>query len=80
MEQTSTGGGHMYDGRAVRIYWGRISPGLGQKIFKHRSADGLGDDWPISYDEIKPYYDRVDKMLGVFGTNEGLPNDPDGFF
>lgn len=61
-------------------HWGRISLRFGPKDFKHRSADGLGDDWPISYDEIKPYYDRVDKMLGVFGTNEGLPNDPDGFF
>ncbi len=37
-------------------------------------------NWPISYDDVKPYYDKVDKLIGVFGTNEGLPNDPDGFF
>ena len=61
-------------------HWGRISLRFGPTDFKHRSKDGLGDDWPISYDEVKPYYDRVDQMLGVFGTNEGLPNDPDGFF
>jgi len=61
-------------------HWGRISLRFGPRDFKHRSHDGLGEDWPISYDEIKPYYDRVDKLLGVFGTNEGLPNDPDGFF
>jgi choline dehydrogenase-like flavoprotein len=61
-------------------HWGRISLRFGPKDFKRRSIDGLGDDWPISYDDIKPYYDRVDKMIGVFGTNEGLENDPDGYF
>lgn len=61
-------------------HWGRISLRFGPRDFKHRSHDGLGEDWPIGYDEVKPYYDRVDQLLGVFGTNEGLPNDPDGFF
>jgi len=40
----------------------------------------LGDDWPIGYDDVKPYYDKIDKLIGVFGTNEGLYNDPDGLF
>ncbi|MET0244335.1 MAG: GMC family oxidoreductase [Flavitalea sp.] len=61
-------------------HWGRISLRFGPKDFKRRSIDGLGEDWPIGYDDIKPYYDEVDKMIGVFGTNEGLPNDPDGIF
>ena len=61
-------------------HWGRISLRFGPKDFKRRSIDGLGDDWPISYDEVKPYYDKIDKLLGVFGTNEGLVDDPDGFF
>jgi len=61
-------------------HWGRISLRFGPADFKHRDVDGLGANWPISYDEIKPYYDRLDKMIGVFGTNEGLYNDPDGFF
>ena len=61
-------------------HWGRISLRFGPKDFKRKDQDGLGDNWPISYEEIKPYYDRVDKLVGVFGTNEGLPNDPDGFF
>ena len=61
-------------------HWGRISLRFGPKDFKHKDVDGLGTNWPISYDEIKPYYDRVDKLVGVTGTNEGLPNDPDGFF
>ena len=38
------------------------------------------DDWPIGYEDIKPYYDAVDKLIGIFGTNEGLENDPDGIF
>ena len=61
-------------------HWGRISLRFGPRDFKRKSIDGLGDDWPIGYDDIKPYYDEVDKMIGVFGTNEGLPNDPDGIF
>lgn len=61
-------------------HWGRISLRFGPKDFKRKSIDGLGDDWPIGYEDIKPYYDRVDKLIGVFGTNEGLDNDPDGYF
>ena len=61
-------------------HWGRISLRFGPLDFKRKSLDGLGDDWPISYEDVKPYYDRVDKLIGVFGSNENLPNDPDGFF
>ena len=61
-------------------HWGRISLRFGPKDFKRKSIDGLGDDWPIGYEDVKPYYDRIDKLLGVFGSNEGLENDPDGFF
>ncbi len=61
-------------------HWGRISLRFGPNDFKGRSIDGLGDDWPISYDDVKPFYDRVDKMIGVFGTREGIYNEPDGYF
>ncbi len=61
-------------------HWGRISLRFGPKDFKRKSIDGLGDDWPISYDDIKPYYDKIDRLIGVFGSNEGLENDPDGIF
>ncbi len=61
-------------------HWGRISLRFGPKDFKRRDHDGMGENWPISYEDVKPYYDKVDKLIGVFGTNEGLPNDPDGFF
>ncbi len=61
-------------------HWGRISLRFGPDDFQRKSIDGLGDNWPITYDDIKPYYDEVDKLVGIFGTNEGLRNHPDGFF
>lgn len=61
-------------------HWGRISLRFGPKDFKRRSIDGLGEDWPIGYEDISPYYDRIEKLIGIFGTNEGLENDPDGHF
>ena len=61
-------------------HWGRISLRFGPDDFKAKSRDGLGDDWPISYDDIAPYYDKVDRLIGVFGSKEGLRNHPDGDF
>src|SRR2546428_425787 len=61
-------------------HWGRISLRFGPRDFRHKSVDGLGDDWPIGYDDVKPYYDRVDRLVGIFGSKEGLPNEPDGIF
>ncbi|MDI9881882.1 GMC family oxidoreductase [Flectobacillus longus] len=61
-------------------HWGRISLRFGPDDFRRKSIDGLGDDWPIGYDDVKPYYDRLDKMVGIFGTVEGLRNEPDGIF
>jgi choline dehydrogenase-like flavoprotein len=61
-------------------HWGRISLRFGPDDFRRKSIDGLGDDWPITYEDMKPYYDRVDQFVGIFGSNEGLHNDPDGVF
>jgi choline dehydrogenase-like flavoprotein len=61
-------------------HWGRISLRFGPNDFKRRSIDGLGDDWPITYDELKPYYDKLDRFVGIFGSIENLPNEPDGIF
>jgi len=61
-------------------HWGRISLRYGPDDFRRKSLDGLGDDWPITYDDLKPYYDSIDRYIGLFGSNEGLPNDPDGIF
>ncbi len=61
-------------------HWGRISLRFGPDDFKRKSIDGLGDDWPIGYDDVKPYYDRIDRLIGLYGSNEGLRNHPDGIF
>jgi len=61
-------------------HWGRISLRFGPKDFKRKDIDGLGDNWPISYDDVAPWYDKVDQLIGVFGSKENLPNDPDSIF
>jgi choline dehydrogenase-like flavoprotein len=61
-------------------HWGRISLRFGPDDFKGKSVDGLGDDWPIAYDDVAPYYDRVDDLIGIFGSREGLRNHPDSKF
>jgi choline dehydrogenase-like flavoprotein len=61
-------------------HWGRISLRFGPNDFRRRSLDGLGDDWPITYDDLKPYYDKLDRLVGIFGSAENLPNEPDGIF
>ncbi len=61
-------------------HWGRISLRFGPKDFKRGGIDGLGESWPIGYEDVRPYYDKVDKLIGVFGTREGIENEPDGFF
>ena len=61
-------------------HWGRISLRFGPLDFKRKDYDGMGDNWPIGYDDVKPYYDKVDKLIGVFGTKENIFNEPDGFF
>jgi choline dehydrogenase-like flavoprotein len=61
-------------------HWGRISLRFGPDDFRGKSLDGLGDDWPIGYDDVRPYYDRVDQLIGLFGSAEGLRNHPDGIF
>jgi choline dehydrogenase-like flavoprotein len=57
-------------------HWGRISLRMGPYDFKPRERDGLGIDWPISYEDLAPYYDKTEALIGVYGTNEGLENTP----
>ncbi|WP_038166427.1 GMC family oxidoreductase [Verrucomicrobium sp. BvORR106] len=58
-------------------HWGRITLRNGPYDFKPRTRFGAGFDWPISYKDVAPYYDKVEMLIGVFGTNEGLENSPD---
>src|ERR687887_2153986 len=61
-------------------FWGRGALRYGPLQFKAASRDGFDVDWPISYDDVKPYYDKVDVLLGCSGTTEGLVQVPDGVF
>ena len=58
-------------------HWGRISLRNGPYDLKPYSRDGLGFDWPMTYEDIEPYYTKVEMLIGVFGTNEGMENTPD---
>ena len=61
-------------------HYGRMSFRFSDYDFKPYDRDGLGWNWPISYDDIAPYYDRVERFIGVTGTREGLRSAPDGVF
>ncbi len=61
-------------------HWGRIALRFAPIDFKSRTRDGLGDDWPITYDDLAPYYDKVEEYIGVFGSRENVPSAPDGIF
>ena len=60
--------------------WARESYRFTDNEFKAASLDGYGEDWPISYKEIEPYYDMVESYIGVSGSREGLAQMPDGQF
>ena len=61
-------------------HWGRIALRFAPVDFKSRSTDGMGDDWPITYEEVAPYYDKVESYIGVFGTAENVSSAPNGVF
>jgi choline dehydrogenase-like flavoprotein len=81
--QTSTEDSGRFDWWRARMlggrtnHWGRISLRNGPYDFKPYSRDGLGFDWPIAYDDMAPYYDKVEMLIGVYGANDGLENTPD---
>jgi choline dehydrogenase-like flavoprotein len=59
--------------------WARVSLRMSEFDMKPKSLqDGAGEDWPISYEDLAPYYDKAEELMGVFGTREGLPVTPDG--
>ncbi len=57
-------------------HWGRISLRFGELDFKPRSRDGLGFDWPMQYEDLAPWYDKVEQLIGVYGENAGIANAP----
>src|SRR5579863_8404381 len=62
------------------LVWGRASWRLSDYEFKAKDHDGFGDNWPISYSDLAPYYDQCEPLLRVSGRREGLPQLPDGVF
>ena len=60
--------------------WGRLALRLSDYDFKAKDRDGYGENWPVSYSDIAPYYDKVDLYLGITGVKENLPYLPDSLF
>jgi choline dehydrogenase-like flavoprotein len=60
--------------------WGRVSLRFSDWDFKAASHDGYGEDWPLSYKDVEPYYDLVEKYVGITGSAEALEQLPDGHF
>ena len=50
------------------IYYGAEWPRLLPSDFRVKTLDGVADDWPISYNDLKPYHDEVDEFIGVSGV------------
>lgn len=61
-------------------HYGRISLRFADYDFKPYSFDGLGTDWPVSYDEVVPWYEKAEKFIGICGTKEGIRSAPDSVF
>jgi len=61
-------------------HYGRISLRFSDYDFKAYSFDGLGLDWPVTYEEMSPWYDKAEEFIGVTGTKEGIRTAPDGKF
>ncbi|MBI1983177.1 MAG: GMC family oxidoreductase [Acidobacteria bacterium] len=62
------------------VVWGRQSYRFSDLDFKAASFDGYGDDWPLSYKDLEPYYDLVEEYVGITGMAEGVYELPDGKF
>src|SRR5690348_11909311 len=59
--------------------WGRGCDRFGPLDFKTKSMQGgWGEDWPITYDDLAPYYDKVERLIGVSGGGEEVYNTPAG--
>ncbi len=58
-------------------HWGRFSLRFSHHDFKAYSRDGFGADWPIDYEDLAPWYDKAESIIGVSGDNPGLDDVPD---
>ena len=60
--------------------WGRQSYRLSEQDLKGKSFDGYGEDWPLSYKDLVPYYELVEDYVGISGQAENVPELPDSKF
>jgi choline dehydrogenase-like flavoprotein len=70
--------GYHVGGRSLT--WGRQCYRHSDLDFEANARQGVGVDWPIRYADLAPWYDHVERFIGVSGQNEGLPQLPDGQF
>ncbi len=70
--------GYQTGGRS--LLWGRGAYRFSDLEFEANAKDGVGIDWPIRYRDIAPWYDYVEKFIGVAGSKEGIWQFPDGQF
>jgi choline dehydrogenase-like flavoprotein len=70
--------GRQVGGRTLT--WGGVTVRMSPLEFEGPARDGYGAPWPLRYEELAPYYDTVEQLLGVRGGRDGLPQLPDGAF
>ena len=61
-------------------HYGRFSFRFADYDFHPYTRDGLGTDWPITYEDVAPYYDKAEAFIGVTGSKENIRSTPDGIF
>ncbi|MDQ6675774.1 MAG: GMC family oxidoreductase [Acidobacteriota bacterium] len=62
------------------MLWNAVAWRQSHRDFKGKSIDGAGEDWPIDYPDLAPYYDMIEREVGVCGNRDGLDDLPDGQF
>ena len=70
--------GYHVGGRS--LLWARHTYRLTDFDFNANLKEGIAIDWPIRYKDIAPWYDYVERYIGVSGKNENLPHFPNGIY
>jgi choline dehydrogenase-like flavoprotein len=58
------------------LHWARATDRMADYEFKAASRDGYGMDWPVSYSDLKTYYDRIESFIGVSAAMEDFRSSP----
>lgn len=69
-----------YSSGGKSLVWSRQTYRFGEIDFEANKADGVGVDWPLRYEDLRPWYERVEKFAGISGSVENLPQLPDSIF